>query len=210
MSPYLAEVKVNAEQFFQAGLHDLPLESVDFSGSKQKSEGLAAFQQEAWTGAKWAREDLFMYKWWIIDYSIFYEYVEHILIYIHRKSQKEIYRKHIPTYEELSKNYIVVCNVHVVYVESLLYRKFICFWLFNATSNLFWLDMLKDTFRSIVGVCLLWAGVIWRDDESTDQPQMQSHEAKHVYAHLLNKSQIDSLATSQHTNHTREAGTAGT
>ena len=36
---------------------------------------------------------------------------------------------------------------------------------------------------------------------------MQSHKAKHVYAHLLNKSQIDSLATSQHT---REAGTAGT
>eukprot|EP00438_Fugacium_kawagutii_P016191 Skav225043 [mRNA] locus=scaffold2061:378863:387624:+ [translate_table: standard] len=31
----------------QAGLQDLPLESVDFSGSKQKSEGLAAFQQEA-------------------------------------------------------------------------------------------------------------------------------------------------------------------
>ena len=53
---------------------------------------------------------------------------------------------------------------------------------------------------SIVGVCLLWAGVVWRDDGSTDQPQMQSHEAKHVYAHLLNKSQIDSLATSQHTN----------
>ena len=51
-SPYLAELKVNAEQFFQAGLHDLPLESVDFSGSKQKSEGLAAFQQEAGTGAK--------------------------------------------------------------------------------------------------------------------------------------------------------------
>lgn len=42
----------------KAGLQHLPLESVDFSGSKTKMDGLQQFQQEAWSPGSLSADEI--------------------------------------------------------------------------------------------------------------------------------------------------------